>query len=132
MRYLLAFSVFFAFPALAEEDINGLINKVCDKTVLSCDDDRQNALSQEATEKRIDRAAAVTSALDFHIANPEKDNHVIFNMTNHDFSGDGTAFGVGYMRNLNKQVDGLAAGISFATDVNGKDQGLKATVSYAW
>lgn len=123
MRYLI-----FALPASAG-DINELITELCNETVLSCDSDRANSLSHGAINKRIERAGAVAMATDFHRADEDQDQHLMFNVSNYDFSGDGTAFGIGYIKDF---TGGWSAGAAFATDVNAKDQAMKATIGYSW
>ena len=130
MRYLIIVLTFFAFPAFAEEynDINEKIRAVCDKTVLSCDDD-ENILSHGAINHRIERASAVSMATDFHRADEQQDNHLVLNVANFDFANHATAFGVGYLRDF---TGGWSAGLSFATDVTAHDQAVKATVGFSW
>jgi hypothetical protein len=121
-------TVFLVTPAIADEefDPNPFLLKVCDKTVLACDDtDGSKNLNGRTGE-----AASLAAAADTRIGKTGERLNLDLNAVTHDFSG--SSVGGGMFVHVPELADGLYLGARGAYNTAGGGGLVGVGVTYSF
>ena len=121
-------TAFLAVPAAADDfDLNPFLQKVCDKTVLSCDSDNET----KNLNGRTGEAASLAAAADTRIGKTGERLNLDLNAVTHDFGG--SSVGGGMFVHVPELADGLYLGARgvYNTQGGGGLVGVGVTYSFS-